>query len=144
MCKIAPPKSHTSVVSKNEKEDWRRNPTLQGKEDDKLLAHFMSIYGLVEDVSNECNRADIEACLDALIEWRNIVYTRITTKFPTKVQLRDKMPKVSNAAIKLHIAFHGASKCIQPYIHHLLHCKDWLAQDLVDMSAEAREHLNKL
>ena len=88
-CKIELPKSHIPVRSKREKGDWQRAPTLQAKEDDKLLEHFMSIYDIVEDQSNVSSRVDIEeACLDALIEWRNIAYVRIPTKLPTSDQLR--------------------------------------------------------
>jgi len=72
------------------------------------------------------------------------VYVRIASKFPTAEELRLKMLQVPDLAVRLHVAFHDAFACMQPYIHHLLHCKDWAAYDLVDRTAEALEHLNKV
>ena len=43
---------------------------------------------------------------------------------------------VSDAAIRLHVAFHGALKVMQPYIHLLLHCGDWEHYDVPERSAE--------
>ena len=128
------------------KSQLQRSPTLQGKDDDKLVENFMSIYYCVlEDCKeNEQRQKDTEAVLDALIAWRNEVYTRLDSKFPSKQALRDKYLRVSDAAIKLHIAYFAAFGVMQPYIHHLLHCEDWLAYDLVERTAEALEHLNKI
>jgi len=41
--KIEIPKSHTTKVKNTEKAEWKRAPTLQGDEDDKILHHFMEI-----------------------------------------------------------------------------------------------------
>ena len=83
-------------------------------------------------------------CLSKLIDWRNAVYKRIGTPFPSQEQLEQKFEDVSRKANSLYNTWVSARDKATPYVHAILHNTAYLKCDVVDRSAEALEHLNKI
>ena len=79
-----------------------------------------------------------------LIDWRNAVYNRIGCPFPSQDQLKAKHERVSRKANALYEAWTTAYEKATPYLHAICHNEAYLHCDVVDRSAEALEHLNKI
>ena len=79
-----------------------------------------------------------------LIDWRNAVYQRIGCSFPSQAQLKAKHELVSRKTNALYEAWISAYQKATPYIHAICHNEAYLHCDVVDRSAEALEHLNKI
>ena len=144
--RIDMPKSFCKKKSKKIVE-WNRIPSFQGQEDDKILYHFIDILLKVCDPEKEMDKGHFDKSIEVLlrlIDWRNAVYHRIGTPFPTKEKLKAKHERVSRKANALYEAWVSAFKKATPYLHAILHNEAYLHVDVVDRSAEALEHLNKI
>ena len=82
--------------------------------------------------------------LEKLIDWRNEVYKRIGNPFPTQEQLDAKFKRVSLAANALYNEWVEMYGFATPYLYAITHNNAYLHCDVVDRSAEALEHLNKI
>ena len=128
-------------------DEWNRVPSFQGRADDDILINFITILEMVCDKDKLMDRRhfdDTLFVLSKLLDWRNAVYTRHGTTFPSEQQLKNKHKLVSKAATALYEAFTDAYDKATPYLHAILHNEAWLRCDVVDRSAEALEHLNKI
>ena len=128
--------------------EWNRVPPFQGSADDTNLINAVVILERVCDPSeNEREKKHFNASisvLEAIINWRNAVYKRIGVALPSDKQLAVKHKSVSIASKKLHEAFAMHFKKSSPYLHAILHNDAYLKCDVVDRSAEALGHLNKI
>ena len=75
---------------------------------------------------------------------RNATYVRIGSPFPSEEEFAVKHELVSRAANELYNTWVRVWKQCSPYLHAILHNEAYLHYDVVDRSAEALEHLNKI
>ena len=114
---------------------WNRIPSFQGSADDHILTHFVDMLERVADLNDRADKKHFEMAIDSLdklITWRNAVYKRIGTPFPTQDQLKEKHRSVSKAAKDLHEAFAFHWQLSTPYTHAILHNQAYLLCDVVD------------
>ena len=126
---------------------WNRIPSFQGDQDDKILINFVSILLEVCDPEKASDKKHFYkslSVLEKLIEWRNAIYVRVGSPFPSKEMLAEKHKLVSQAANALYETWAKAWTKVTPYVHAILHNEAYLTCDVVDRSAEALEHLNKI
>jgi hypothetical protein len=126
--------------------DYRQPPTLSGREDEKLLLHFMDLVLYVAPVgigSNDDFHLLVRLALAGFAQWQDAVHTRVEGAWPAAAALKGKMVDVQEKAEVMFNTVSAACKKSIPYMHDALHNTAYGRKDAHSRNAEGQEHKGK-